>query len=147
MTRQEMINTLEEIKNKLALGNNDELTDYTRKWTYIFVDQAIGRRTILRRVIYMTFKEQLKIANDNDLSIIDLEIANECDCVFDFDYTDDDFEALCGVIRTAYLKAEEMTIIALVQCVSDLITDKNYTVQQVLDVTTWDLIEKASWYC
>ena len=95
----------------------------------------------------MTFKEQLKIANDNDLSILDLEIAHECDCVFDFEYTDDDFEALCGVIRTAYLKAEEMTIIALVQCVSDLITDENYTVQQVLDVTTWDLIEKASWYC
>ena len=95
----------------------------------------------------MTFKEQLKIANDNDLSILDLEIANECDCVFDFDYTDDDFEALCGVIRTAYLKAEEMTIIALVQCVSDPITDENYTVQQVLDITTWDLIEKASWYC
>lgn len=95
----------------------------------------------------MTFKEQLKIANDHDLSILDLEIANECDCVFDFDYTDDDFEALCGVIRTAYLKAEEMTIIALVQCVSDLITEDNYTVQQVLDVTTWDLIEKASWYC
>ena len=95
----------------------------------------------------MTFKEQLKIANDNNLSILDLEIANECDCVFDFEYTDDDFEALCGVIRTAYLKAEEMTIIALVQCVSDLITNENYTVQQVLDVATWDLIEKASWYC
>ena len=43
MTRQEMINTLEEIKNELALGNNDELTDYARKWTYIFVDQAIER--------------------------------------------------------------------------------------------------------
>ena len=95
----------------------------------------------------MTFKEQLKIANDNDLSILDLEIANECDCVFDFDYTDDDFEALCGVIQTAYLKAGEITIVALVQCVNDLITDENYTVQQVLDVTTWDLIEKASWYC
>lgn len=95
----------------------------------------------------MTFTEQLKIANDNNLSILDLEIANECDCVFDFEYTDDDFEALCGVIRTVYLKAEEMTIIALVQCVSDLITDENYTVQQVLDITTWDLIEKASWYC
>lgn len=95
----------------------------------------------------MTFKEQLKIANDNDLSILDLEIANECDCVFDFDYTNDDFEAICGVIHTAYLKAEEMTIIALVQCVSDLITDENYTIQQVLDLTSWELIEKASWYC
>lgn len=36
-----MIKNLEEIKNELALGNNDELTDYARKWTYIFVDQAI----------------------------------------------------------------------------------------------------------
>lgn len=43
MTRQVMINTLEEIKNELALGNNNELTDYTRRWTYIFVDQAIER--------------------------------------------------------------------------------------------------------
>ena len=41
MTRQEMINTLDEIKNELALGNNDELTDYARKWAYIFVDQAL----------------------------------------------------------------------------------------------------------
>ena len=41
MTRQEMIDQLEEIKNELALGNNDELTDYARKWTYIFVDQAL----------------------------------------------------------------------------------------------------------
>lgn len=41
MTRQEMINTLKEIKNELVLGSNDELTDHARKWTYIFVDQAI----------------------------------------------------------------------------------------------------------
>ena len=41
MTRQEMINQLEEIKNELIVGDNDELTDYARKWTYIFVDQAL----------------------------------------------------------------------------------------------------------
>ena len=43
MTRQAMIDQLEEIKNELALGNNEELTDCARKWTYIFVDQAIER--------------------------------------------------------------------------------------------------------
>ena len=32
----------------------------------------------------MTFKEQLKIANDNKLSILDLEIADGCDALFDF---------------------------------------------------------------
>ena len=43
MTRQEMIDQLEEIKNELIVGDNDELTDYARKWTYIHVDQAIER--------------------------------------------------------------------------------------------------------
>ena len=37
MTRQEMIKTLVEIKEEL----NGELTDHARKWTYVFVDQAI----------------------------------------------------------------------------------------------------------
>ena len=41
MTRREMIKNLEEIKNELIVGDNDELTDYARKWTYIFVDQAL----------------------------------------------------------------------------------------------------------
>ena len=41
MTRQEMIDQLEEIKNELIVGDNNELTDYTRKWAYIFVDQAL----------------------------------------------------------------------------------------------------------
>ena len=36
-----MIDQLEEIKNELIVGDNDELTDYARKWTYIFVDQAL----------------------------------------------------------------------------------------------------------
>jgi hypothetical protein len=43
MTRQEMIDQLEEIRNELIVGDNDELTDYARQWTYIHVDQAIER--------------------------------------------------------------------------------------------------------
>ena len=38
-----MIDRLEEIKNELIVGDNNELTDYARKWTYIHVDQAIER--------------------------------------------------------------------------------------------------------
>ena len=73
----------------------------------------------------MKFKEQLKIAENNNLSILDLEIADECDCVFEFEYTDDEFEKLCARIRTAYLKAEEMTVTALAHCVNDLITEED----------------------
>lgn len=41
MTRQEMLKTLVEIKEELKRDCNGELTDYARKWTYVFVDQAI----------------------------------------------------------------------------------------------------------
>ena len=41
MTRQEMIDQLEEIRNELIVSDNDELTDHAKKWTYIFVDQAL----------------------------------------------------------------------------------------------------------
>ena len=94
----------------------------------------------------MTFKEQLKIAENNNLSILDLEIADECDCVFEFEYTDDEFEKLCTRIRTAYLKAEEMTVAALAYCVNDLITKEDKSIDQICGMDVYDFILKASWY-
>lgn len=94
----------------------------------------------------MTFKEQLKIANDNNLSILDLEIADECDCVFEFEYTDEEFEKLCTRIRYAYLKAEEMTVAALAHCVIDLINEEDLTIEQICEMDVYDFILKASWY-
>ena len=94
----------------------------------------------------MTSKEQLKIAENNNLSILDLEIADECDCVFEFEYTNDEFEKLCARIRTAYLKAEEMTVAALAYCVNDLITKEDKSIDQICEMDVYDFILKASWY-
>ena len=94
----------------------------------------------------MKFKEQLKIAENNNLSILDLEIADECDCVFDFEYTDVEFEKLCARIRTAYLKAEEMTVAALAHFVNDLITKEDKSIDQICEMDVYDFILKASWY-
>ena len=41
MTRQEMINKLEEIKEEVALDSNGELTDYARERAYVCIQQAI----------------------------------------------------------------------------------------------------------
>ena len=41
MTRQEMINKLEEIKEEVALDSDGELTDYARDKAYIAIDSAI----------------------------------------------------------------------------------------------------------
>ena len=94
----------------------------------------------------MTFREQLKISEDNNLIILDLEIASECDYVFDFEYTDDEYETLCNTVKYAYLKAEDMTITALVHCINDLINDEACTIQQACELDVWDLLQKAAWY-
>lgn len=41
MTRQEMINKLEEIKEEVAWDSDGELTDYARERAYVCVQQAI----------------------------------------------------------------------------------------------------------
>ena len=41
MTRQELTKKIEEIKEELAWGSNDELTDYARYKVYIAIDSAI----------------------------------------------------------------------------------------------------------
>ena len=41
MTRREMINKLEEIKEEVAWDNDGELTDYARDKAYIAIDSAI----------------------------------------------------------------------------------------------------------
>lgn len=94
----------------------------------------------------MTFKEQLKIAENNNLSILDLEIADECLCVFNFEYTDGEFEKLCTRIKYAYLKPEEITVTALVHCVNELVVDGDRSVEQISEMDIYDLIQRASWY-
>lgn len=94
----------------------------------------------------MKFLEQLKKVQELKLDVLDIEVADECECVFDFKYTDDEFEKLCGVVKQAYLKDEEMTINALVNTVNDFLKRKEYTIKEIEEMSYWDLINKASYY-
>lgn len=93
----------------------------------------------------MTFKEQLKVANDNNLSILDLEIANECDCVFSFEHTDKEFETLCNCVRRAYLKSDDMTIDSIVKLVDWLIVENGWSIQEIYDMPVYDLLVEANY--
>lgn len=88
----------------------------------------------------MTFKEQLKIANDNNLSILDLDVANKCNYVFDFDYTDDDFEALCACVKRAYLDSDVKTIESIVKLIQGLVVEDNWSIQEICNMSTVDLL-------
>lgn len=93
----------------------------------------------------MTFKEQLKIANDNNLNILDLEIADECDCVFEFEYTDDEFEALCTCVKRAYLRSDGVTLTSIINLIQGLIAEDNWLIQEICDKPVYDLLVEINY--
>lgn len=94
----------------------------------------------------MTYREQLNKVNNLGISICDLEVANELDAILDFDYTDDEFESLCAFGVRIYLKAENMTAVAIAKCINDLVNEEGKTVEGILEMDKWDFINKASNY-
>lgn len=94
----------------------------------------------------MTYREQLNKVNNLGISICDLEVANELDAILDFDYTDDEFESLCTFGARIYLKAENMTAVAIAKCINDLVNEEGKTVEEILEMDKWDFIGKASNY-
>jgi hypothetical protein len=95
----------------------------------------------------MTFREQLNKANELKINICDLIIANELDCILDFEYTESQFEKLCSLAREVYLKSEYVSENAIAHAINDLITCDNKTVKQVLCMDVWELVDKATCYC
>lgn len=94
----------------------------------------------------MTYKEQLNKIKELGIDIIDISIAYEFECVFGFDYTDEEFENICSYAKYIYLKSEYMTYNALALCINDLITNENYTIEDIVAMGKYDFIEKASYY-
>lgn len=90
----------------------------------------------------MTYIETLKKAKEHNIDNLTLAIATECECLFDFNYTDNEFNSICEFIRSCYLKAERVEIWQLAKAVADEI-ENGTTIEPVLDLSYWDIIEKA----
>ena len=93
----------------------------------------------------LTYREQLQKIQQFNISVCDLEIANECDCIFEFVCTEEEFEQLCEFAKTVYLKAEEMTANAVAKTINELIVYSGYSIEQVLSMNIWEAINKASY--
>ena len=97
----------------------------------------------------MYYKKQLEKAKKYDIDIISLDVANEVDCSFNIELTDDEFELICGFVEECYLKSEYSNIWSLTKALYDLITDEEnkLSIEDLINKTSrYDLIEKASWY-
>lgn len=67
------------------------------------------------------YKEQLELAKENNINVIDLSIADEVKCIFNKKLSDDDFETACVLIKNAYLKSEYISINQLTKTLNTVI--------------------------
>lgn len=94
----------------------------------------------------MTYREQLNKLEELGITPTSIEVGNSCDCIFDFDYSDEEFEKLCNFAEEMYLKADVMTTDAVAKCINDLVNEDGKTIEEILKMDKWDFIGKASNY-
>ena len=92
----------------------------------------------------MTYREKLNKLEELGITPTSIEIGNSCDCIFDFNYSDEEFEKLCNFAEEMYLKADVMTTDAVAKCINDLVNEDGKTVEEILEMDKWDFIDKAS---
>ena len=94
----------------------------------------------------MTYREKLNKFEELGITLTSIEVANSCDCIFDFNYSDEEFEKLCNFAEEMYLKADVMTTDAVAKYINDLVNEDGKTVEEILKMDKWDFIVKASNY-
>lgn len=94
----------------------------------------------------MTYREKLNKFEELGITLTSIEVANSCDCIFDFNYSDEEFEKLCNFAEEMYLKADVMTTDAVAKCINDMVNEDGKTVEEILEMDKWDFIVKASNY-
>ena len=94
----------------------------------------------------MTYREQLNKLEELGITPTSIEVGNSCDCIFEFNYSDEEFEKLCNFAERMYLKADVMTTDAVAKCINDLVNEDGKTVEEILEMDKWDFIKKASNY-
>ena len=93
----------------------------------------------------MTYREKLNKLEELGITPTSIEVGNSCDCIFDFDYSDEEFEKLCRFAERMYLEANVMTTVAVAKCINQLVEDGK-TVEEILEMDKWDFIDKASYW-
>lgn len=92
----------------------------------------------------MTYREKLNKLKELGITPTSIEVGNSCDCIFDFDYSDEEFDKLCNFAERMYLKADVMTTDAVAKYINALVNEDGKTVEEILEMDKWDFIDKAS---
>lgn len=87
----------------------------------------------------LNYRQSLNKANEQNLNILMLEVADEVDCM-NIDFEEKDFEIACSLVEEAYLKSEDLSINQLARALAKLISEDKKALE---DITRKTLIDEA----
>lgn len=87
----------------------------------------------------LNYRQSLNKANEQNLNILMLEVADEVDCM-NIDFEEKDFEIACSLVEEAYLKSEDLSINQLARALAKLISEDKKALE---DITRRKLIDEA----
>ena len=96
----------------------------------------------------MKYIEIMNILSKNNLSVISIDVASACVDIFDFDYTNEEYEALCTKVEEVFMGQFDMEcdIDAVAHAINDFIAEKEMSIPEVLKLDKYAIIEQASYW-
>ena len=96
----------------------------------------------------MKYIEIMNILSKNNLSVISIDVASACVDIFDFDYTNEEYEALCTKVEEVFMGQFDMEcdIDAVAHAINDFIAEKEMSISEVLKLDRDTIIEQASYW-
>lgn len=96
----------------------------------------------------MKYTEIMNILSKNNLSIISIDVASACTDIFDFDYTSEEYEALCTKVEEVFMRQFDMEcdIDAVAHAINDFVVEEGMSIPEVLKLDKYAIIEQASYW-
>lgn len=96
----------------------------------------------------MKYTEIMNLIKSNHISIVSIDVASACVDIFDFDYTDEEYEALCAKVEEVFMGQFDMEcdIDAVAHAINDFIAEKGMSILKVLKLDKNAIIKQASYW-
>ena len=86
----------------------------------------------------LTYKQQLKLAQETGISATELYIAEEVDTMT-IGYTAEEFEEVCAIVRDTYLDVYAVDITSCATAITRLFS--KYTLKEIWGMSAWERLQ------
>ena len=96
----------------------------------------------------MKYAEIMETIRANNISIVSIDVASACIDIFDFDFTDEEYEALCAKVEETFMSQFDMSydIDSVAHAINDFVAEEGMSIPEVLKLDKHAILERASYW-